>query len=177
MKPHTEHLFSPENLTIRFENSHLLFDTVAVDQLIHFEAYGVMKKLFESGAKFCYIHQVLLELMATDNAQKRIERQLFLSKYNFQKITHIDEVIRQFSMDLQELLHKLDCHPSPTDLYLGASLNSFTTINKTYLVTGDAKDFPSPVYQKIGFIILSSNKHVRTLTVLGMKPIKVKIEK
>lgn len=162
------HLLSP-GLLETLKESDLLFDTVAVDQLIFFNAGGVMKEMKKVKAVFCYIHEVFLELMATDKSPKRAERQLFLSEYEFKPITHVYKNTRSIARKLQEKLHKIDSHPSPTDLYLGACLSMFTTGNtNTYLITGDVKDFPSPIFEKVGFIVLSSDKHVRALTVLSM---------
>jgi len=145
----------------------LLFDANAIIKIVDFEANYIIEKLMKEKVALLHTHQVFLELMATDNVSLRTKRQLFLDQYGFGEIPHIETKARAKAVKLQEELHKLDCHPSPTDLYLGACLDTQVTgSTKTFLVTANIKDFPAPIFKKMGFLVLNSDKNVQAFTVV-----------
>ncbi len=148
------------------KESNVLFDADAVIKILHFKAEYILQKLQAVNACPVYTHQVYLELMITNNIKDRIARQIFLSQNNFELLSHIIRVIPEKAAKLQEELHKLDCRPSPTDLYLGACLEQVATGSTTYLMTSNIKDFPSPVFEKAGFLILNGSKNVQVLTLI-----------
>jgi len=149
------------------KNSHLLFDTSAIIDILNFSAELLLNELDLYNSIPCYIHQVLLEIYATESEKERTRRQLFLSKYKFRFLHTIESHLRTEAGKLQEQLHKHDCHPQPTDLYLGAAIKQFTNISHTYLLTSNIKDFPQPVFKHLFYIPLVNNKATKVLAIIA----------
>jgi predicted nucleic acid-binding protein len=141
----------------------ILFDTDAIISILKFEQEYIFNELYKLGAKFVYIHPVLLELMNTDNPRQKLQRTKLLRDYRFLELPlHADEI--KLAGQIQNSL-PLKCQPSPTDLYLGGTLARHPHEN-CLLLTANIKDFPMPVYKRKGHILLQSDQNVKVLSLL-----------
>lgn len=110
---------------------------------------------------FCLIHPVYIELLQTDNSAESFKRQNILSKYEFLSLL-LTKKDFDMASDIQKwLTQNRSFTASPTDLYLGSKLASFS--KDIFLLTGDLKDFPCPLYNRKARIILQNNKESKIL--------------
>lgn len=149
----------------QLQGKYLLFDTSAIINILEYGGRDLMEKLKKSEVGLSTIEPVYVELLATDSDAKRVERQSFIQEFEFQ-ILPITKANFENSRILQAELRLKRCYPSPTDLYLGSILNSYSSSGMV-LITCDHKDFPEPVYSRDGHIILYSDKSVTVLLILS----------
>lgn len=144
----------------------ILFDTNAIIALIEYKAQKLMEDLGQCGAYGAYIHPVQVELLATQKELLRLERSDFMTVNGFNPLPltskHLELAIR-----LQAELNKYQCQPEPTDLYLGSVLAAHIG-DKMLILTGNVSDFPYPIYQRVGQIILQGNKSNQVLSLLDV---------
>lgn len=146
------------------KDRHLLFDTSAVINIINFKATDLIEEMKAINVDLNTIEPVFIELLATDNTTRSLERQSFVIENKF---TFLPLVKRNFdeARILQAELRKLQCFPGPTDLYLGCILEQYKP-SGMLLITCDHKDFPEPKYTRIGQIILCNSKSFCVLSIL-----------
>jgi hypothetical protein len=77
----------------------------------------------------------------------------------------MERVINSVAIDLQQKLHLEKCHPEPEDIYLGAHIKQ-ANLNCSCLITANNKHFPKPVFSKIGYILLESQKETQVLSII-----------
>lgn len=148
-------------------NKHVLFDSDAIISTIQYEAYSLYNTLKKLKVTFCLIHPVYIELLRTDNAVKRLERQTLIEKYNF---TFLPLTKKEMDMakDIQTyLLLSRSYTASPTDLYLGGRLATLSE-DHIYLLTANLSDFPLPLYTRASGIVLQNNKSSKILYLLNI---------
>lgn len=154
------------NLFQLLQHKHILFDTSAIDILLKFKATNLLSELQSQECKFCYIHPIFIELMRTDTLAKRQERKTLLDDFEFQTIPLISNILDK-AKDLQLSLSAYSCYPSPTDLYLGGTLAHFSE-GAIFLLTSNVKDFPCPLFERAGQIIIQGDRNVQVLSLLAL---------
>lgn len=146
----------------------LLFDSDAIISLIEYEAKDLFLELEKLGVEFCIIHPVYVELLKTDNPAKRVERQQLLDQYKF-TVLPLTKGEMDKARDIQEyLLLSKSYTASPTDLYLGGRLATFTKQASIYLLTSNLSDFPSTLYKRETGIVLQNNKSTKIISILSI---------
>lgn len=138
------------------------------DALISIQSFGqeyIFDELKELGVSFVYIHPCLLELMSTNKSNDKLKRSKLLVDYGFEALPLTRTEIK-LADQIQRSL-PLNCQPSPADLYLGGTLARHNNGNRL-LLTANIKDFPSPLYTREGHILLQSDSHIKTLSLLCM---------
>ncbi|HEY5442023.1 MAG TPA: hypothetical protein VIJ68_00620 [Candidatus Saccharimonadales bacterium] len=151
----------------------LIFDADAIITIIEFRAQDLFVALKELNCNFTYIHPVLLELMNTDTAQKRLQRGTLLSEHEFTQLT-----ITQAERDLSDRIQKslplgVKSKPSATDFYLAGTLAKYGQSQNAVLLTSNTKDFPLPIFPRLGFINLQNTTDVKAVSILGVDMSKV----
>lgn len=151
----------------------LIFDADAIISIIEFKAEILLETFKKLGCTFVYIHPVLLELMNTDTATKRLQRSALLTKWNFTQLG-----IHQPEQDLSDRIQKslpikIKSRPSATDFYLGGTLARYAQSHKALLLTSNTKDFPMPIFTREGFINLQNDTDVKAISLLDVDSSKV----
>ncbi len=154
------------------KDKHILFDSDAIISIIAFKAQDLFDELKKLNVTFTYINPVLLELRETGSEKERLERNTVLSKYGFAELA-----ITNNESSKAELIQKskpigVKGNPSATDYYLGGTLARYAQSN-TYLLTGNAKDFPMPLFTREAFIPLVNQTDVKALCVIGLDESKL----
>lgn len=146
------------------KDKHLLFDTSAIMNIIQFEAIDLIEEMKANNVDLNTIEPVFIELLATDSDMRSLVRQSFIMENQF---TFLPLMKRNFddARILQAELRKLKSFPSPTDLYLGCLLEQYRS-SGMLLITCDHKDFPEPMYTRMGQIILCNSKSFCVLSIL-----------
>jgi hypothetical protein len=137
----------------------LMLDSSAVNIIADFQASGIMQEL-QPVISILYINPVLLEVNATSKNTLVPARQALLRLCNELPFTRLDV---NESKALQQELRAMDVRPSPTDLYLGAFLRQFANM---LLLTENVSDFPTPHFERVGYIVIEGPKSSRLLTVI-----------
>jgi len=75
-------------------------------------------------------------------------------------------VVKKNALLIQELLSKMDTYPAPTDLYLAASAARYNL--PTYILTGNHKDFPVPLFERKAPLIIQKEKSLKLLYFLSL---------
>jgi hypothetical protein len=143
----------------------LLFDSCVFVNLIKLDAISLLDRLKSLDCTLAYIHPVLIELLRTDRSQDRTKRLMLIDEYEFMLISLNKYGLYDKAQTIQEELHSVFCHPSPEDIYLGAALATIG-ISDMFLLTTNQKDFPIPIYERNGNIIIQDNKSVRLITLI-----------
>jgi len=141
----------------------IIFDTDAVISILEFGQLYILDELKELHAEFVYINPVLLELMNTNDAKRKLQRSKVLVDYDFIELPLHQEEIK-LAGRIQKSL-PLRCQPSPTDLYLGGTLARHHEENRL-LLTANIKDFPLPIYTRKGHLLLQNDHSLKTLSLL-----------
>lgn len=146
----------------------LIFDADAIISLIEFKATDLFAILTELDCKFVYIHPVFLELMNTDTPQKKLQRSVLLAENGFTQTP-----ITRNEMDLSDRIQKslplrIKSKPSATDFYLAGSLAKYAASQNAVLLTSNTKDFPMPIFPRLGFINLQNDTDVKAVSILGV---------
>lgn len=153
----------------KLRGKYILFDTSAIINILEYGSQDLMSKLKTLNLDLSTIEPVYIELLATDNDAKRVERQSFIQEYEFH-ILPITKNNFENARILQAELRILRCYPSVTDLYLGSVLTNYNSSGMV-LMTCDHKDFPEPTYSKEGQIILRKDNNLAILSILGKQSI------
>ena len=149
------------------KNKHILFDADAVISILEYGAVELCEVFTKLNVTFCIIHPVYVELLKTDNPNKRLDRQDFLNQFKFQFLPLTAKEMDK-AKDIQAyLLFSKSYTASPTDLYLGGRLSTLDSKN-IYLFTSNLSDFPMPLYKRDAGIILQSAKSSKILHLLSM---------
>lgn len=160
---------------LSFERQNLLFDTNAIIDIIDFDAKSLLDVFRDKyNLTFLTIDPVLVELYATKDHPTRTQRQFLISDYKFftQPLTKQDLDV---SREIQVWGSKNGCFPSPTDLYLASILHHYSkSSEKVYLISRDLKDFPRPLFDRVGHIILHNNRSSNLLTLLSINTSQLK---
>lgn len=149
------------------KNKHILFDTDAIISILEYNAISLCDKFKGLDVIFCLIHPVYVELLKTENAGKRIDRQTFLNDYKF---IYLPLTIKEMdkAKDIQQyLLTSKSFTASPTDVYLGGRLGTLSS-GSIYLFTANLTDFPHPLFIRKAGIVLQSNKSCKILHLLQL---------
>lgn len=146
---------------------HLLFDTDAIISIIEFKAESLCKELKKQNVEFCIIHPVYIEIIRTENTAKRIERQEFINTQHFTTLPLTKAEMEKGIEILTYLLANKTYTASPTDLYLGGRLATYSGKN-IFLLTSNLRDFPHPLYTRETGIILQSQNGMKILSVLSL---------
>lgn len=142
----------------------LILDTNAI---INFIKYGsdsnFIKKTKKLNITLLTLQPVILELYRTNNPADRIKRNKFL---NHIEVLDITADLKTKSEYIQKKMWLENYFPEPTDLYLASAINKFSN-GKTFLGTSNLDDFREPLFQRNGFITLSDNKSICTISLLS----------
>jgi hypothetical protein len=146
-------------------NKWLLWDACAIIKVIKYEAEEIFTELAKLHVTNIYINPVQLELLATVHEKDSIKRSGILAQY-------FD--LFPFGASQLEMAKKVQLatgaisQPSPTDLYLGATL---ATQNPalTCLITENMKDFPADYFKRECYVTLHDNKTACSLAILTTK--------
>ena len=150
------------NWKLLLKDKCVLFDTNAIIAASDCKAGGLIEELATAGSYPAYSHPVYIELLRTEKQVVQAERINFLVTNNFIPFPLSQEEIK-IATKLQALLYKLGCRPSPADIYLGAALARHRG-DLLYLLTANTKDFPHPVYNREGYIVLQDANHTQVFT-------------
>ena len=148
---------------------HLVFDNDALVSINDYNSESLLQEFVDAKSQLCYIDPVFIELSNTNNAKLRIQRQNILSRFKFSQLP-ISLVTSQRLRTLHSWLTMNSVFPSPTDIYLAGILDHFSLNQSVILVTSNIKDFPEPLFIKVGFIILHGEKSCKVLTLLKINP-------
>lgn len=147
----------------KLSKANILFDS---DVFISLESYGAQeffKELKSSEVNFCYIHDVFLEIMNTKKSESRADRAAIIRKYDFNLLIKKVDIIEN-TKTVQEFLSKYEIFPSPTDLYLSGMAVSYG--KKLLILTANVKDFPEPLFHRVGYVIFNNSKSNKLLSFL-----------
>ena len=144
----------------------LLWDTSALIRVVDCDAEEVFEKLMELGiSENVTIKPVILELGATGDAKTAVKRADYAERFitNIIKLnidtTHDNTEKIQASMPAQS-------QPGAVDLMLASSLSQYNS--KMLFITENIKDFPEPLFNKVGFLMVSNSGRSFGLTILKM---------
>jgi hypothetical protein len=140
----------------------LLWDTCALIRVVEYKATEVFDELAAIGVENVYIHPVQLELLATADQKKAIERAAALAE-NLTPIPFGNRELEK-ARDIQLAIGSTS-PPSAVDLYVGATLANNNS-EKMCLITENIKDFPSPFFTQQCYITLQDVRGSASLAVL-----------
>ena len=101
--------------------------------------------------------------MNTNSATEKLRRSRLLAQYDFTELALTPDVVRSAGQ-IQESL-PIKSTPSPTDLYLGGTVSQHH--NESWLLlTANIKDFPLPLYNRKGYMLLQNNTNIKLLSFL-----------
>lgn len=146
------------------KNKHVLFDSDAIISLIEYEALSVFEVFKSLDVTNCYIHPVYTEILRTDKLSKRNFRQAIITNNDFAMLPLTINDFNKASQ-VQKWLSNTNCFPSPTDLYLSGKMAEFHH-DRILLLSGNLRDFPFPLFNRVGGIVLQNNKQSRILSFL-----------
>lgn len=152
---------------------HILCDTDSIVSAIAYDATKLFDDFRNKGITLTIVNHIYIELMNTNNPKERIDRQKVINDNEMVELnykTEVDSLVKR----LQITLHKYACFPSPIDLYIGAVAAQYEA-SKVHILTGNIKDFPAPVFDRVGYIIMQNDKSIKAISIL--KPNASKIDK
>lgn len=176
LKTLTPYILSAASCLEKIENTHVLFDTDAIIAILKFEALELFNEFKKAKVTNCIIHPVKMELLCTDNEVDRATRQSILDSYDFFELPFRPDVFQKAEKLVRMMMRqskksggtRKGFSASPIDLYQGAVLSSYSQ-GKISLLTGDAKDFPYPIYDRISHFILQNHTNRRILSFLQLE--------
>lgn len=142
----------PDSLKI-LEYKYLLFDSNVLINLLDDFNTEILDILQEHNVTFSIIHPVYVELLNTNNATKRAERQQALSTYKF-NILPLNKLEFDYARETQVWLSLKQCFPEPTDLYLAGTIARYSP--NLFLVTSNLKHFPYPLFNRKCYAIIQN---------------------
>lgn len=145
------------------KDQHVLFDANVIISLLDNYNADFLDFLESLGVIFVTIHPVLVELMATNNPKKRIQRQTVINRYKFYSLPLTKNELDN-ARDIQSTLATMDCFPEPTDLYLAGMLSKYG--NKIFLATSNLSDFPNPLFVRKCFAVVQNDRHANLISFL-----------
>lgn len=146
-------------------NKWILFDTDAIISILAFNSTVILENMKSKKVKFLYIHPVYLELMNTNRATEKLTRSKLLLDYYFVNVS-----LNSKHFDLADVIQKsmpLKSTPSPADLYLGSVIAKFES-NNALLLTANIKDFPMPLFKRLGHVLLQNDTNIKLSTLLSV---------
>lgn len=146
------------------EGKWVIFDTDAIASIMVFDRLDLMDELKGVASGFAVIHPVQLELFRTNSSKERIARMKLLNDYDFVEIPLNSRELRA-AMDIQKSL-PVTSQPSAVDLYLGATLINHH--NDRLVLTANIKDFPMPMYPRVGHMLLQDDRKTKLFTFLSL---------
>lgn len=142
----------------------VIFDTDAIISITAFKQTDVLEDLQKVAAGFALIHPVQLELLNTNSSTERLSRNKLLADFDFIELPLQN---RHFEAATQiQASMPLSSRASPADLYLGSVLIDHH--DDRLILTANIKDFPMPIYPRVGHILLQDDHKVKLLTLLSM---------
>lgn len=147
----------------------IILDSDTIIALLKFGAQGSILKTFKNlKCDLWTINPVEIELKRTDSSKERLERETFLVENNVitypfwqqKEIMDMTDIVRLYLQNLRK-------YPSPTDLYLGASISKLSSTNTTYLLTGNTTDFPLPLFKRDAHLILQNRFTYKILSFIS----------
>ncbi|HEX8227478.1 MAG TPA: hypothetical protein VF572_06445 [Candidatus Saccharimonadales bacterium] len=149
-------------------DKHLIFDTDVIIGLVEFKSLNLLDIMKDLNATFSYINPVYLELMNTDSPKLRLERSALLAEHEFGLLPTTSAEIELATRIQKSLPIGIKGKPSATDLYLGGTLARYFPNGSTYLLTGNLKDYPMPIYTREAIIPLFNNTDMKGVAVVGI---------
>ena len=143
----------------------LLFDSCTIVNILKFDSEDLLEYLRSLECQFAYIRPVFIELMRCDRAEDRVTRLGLLDQFQFFEISINQQNLISKTEKIQEELHAHQSHPYPEDIYLGATVATIG-LSDLFLLTMDQKDFPVPVYRRVGNILIQNEKKVRAISLI-----------
>lgn len=141
----------------------LLWDTCALIRVIEYKAVEVFDELLHIGVQNVYIHPVQLELLATADQRKALERAATLAE----SLSPIRFGARELEKARQlQVAIGATSPPSAVDLYVGATLAN-NNADKMCMITENIKDFPSPYFHQKCYINLQDIRGSASLAILS----------
>lgn len=121
-----QYLSSLPELKNIVSDKHILLDTDVIISVLAYDSDQIFDDLLAYNVTLCIIHPVLIELMNTSNKKDRRNRIILLDKLSLPRLS-ISKRILSISQDIQLYLQEINIYPSPTDMYLGSTLATFST--------------------------------------------------
>lgn len=141
----------------------LFWDTSAVIRVIHYQAEDIFIELEKLSVTNCYISPVELELLATQNNADQIKRLAVLARHlELFPFTASDlDRARRIQLAIGSI-----SQPSPTDLYLAATLVGQNP-KLVSIITENIRDFPAPYFARECYVTLQNDKTSCSLAFLS----------
>jgi len=146
------------------KNRHIILDTDFIIKTIEYGAEDVFDEFEKQNARYCIIQPVELELLNVKENKVRAARSALLKIKNFLHIT-LHPVMFKNIKEIQRINAELGTYSSVTDMYLASCMDHFNN-GQTLLLTGNAQDYPSPLFIREGYLILQDSKKIRTFCFL-----------
>lgn len=140
----------------------LLWDTCALIRVIDYKATEVFEELAGIDVQNVYIHPVQLELLATADRRKAIERAATLTESLIPIPFGVKELKK--AREIQVAIGSTS-PPSAVDLYVGATLAN-NNPDKMCMITENIKDFPAPYFRQECYINLQDIRGSASLAIL-----------
>ncbi len=144
----------------------LLFDTCAINIIVDHKAYSIFETLKLLNVKNKYIHPISMELKNTNDPKLAAIRASVLDANDFES-TVFDIQTFELADKIQFYLSNQGCRPSPIDLYLGATMAKYKQ-DSILVLTNNLKDFPKPLYERLGYIVVEGEKQSRLLAIVSL---------
>jgi uncharacterized protein YqjF (DUF2071 family) len=109
-----------------------------------------------------------MEFSRTNNSKVLESRLNFKEKYLDLVPFRKTKAQLQTARSVYTVINGLGANPSPIDTLLATEVVEFSQSESSsvYLVTEDVKDFPIPIFERVGHIIIDFNRASRNLSVL-----------
>jgi len=146
-------------------NKWVILDTNTIINLIKYNSVEYfLEKSKALNINLLTLQPVVLELYRTNSPIERIKRNQFL---NFIEVLGITTDLKNKSEEIQKKMWIENYYPEPTDLYLASAIHKYSNNSKTLLATSNLDDFREPLFHRNGFITLSDNKSICTISLLS----------
>lgn len=165
--PYLEYIDSWKNIA---KGKSIFLDSDAIISLLKFGADKSILEIFNNlKCNLWIINPVEIELKRTDSGKERFVRETFLVENNipnypfwqYNEIMKMVDVIRFYMQNLRK-------YPSPTDLYLGASISKLSSTKNSLLLTGNTNDFPLPLFSREAHLILQNRFTYKILSFISV---------
>lgn len=154
----------PDSCKALLRRKGLLLDSDFIISICNCDATELLRELKENGTHLYYLHPNLLELTATDRTAELTKRLKLVDEWLVQHyiIPDLFKNARRI-----QLSTPIDCQPSVADLYLGSVLIQYPNDNM-FIISGNMKDYPSPLFERRDHIITQTSKESRVFTVISL---------
>lgn len=149
------------------KGKHILLDSDAIISCLDYKARDLFSDLVTYDASLVIIQPVLIELLNTNRNNERLERLQLIEDYKMKDKITLRQAT-QHANRIQEYLQKVRRYPSPTDIYLGATLASFNH-NGILLCTSNISDFPQPLFKRRSGVVLENETSSKNVWFLSLE--------